>query len=117
MTALSVTREYLGRGTALANLSGDLAAVPGATLDIQNTGDLMLVIKNGGMSSITATLEGQTSRHGNSVADKAATIAAGKTGILFFANQEEFNLSGVMQVTLSGTTSVTCGLYRIRRAG
>ena len=119
MTALSVTREYKSDGSWLADLEADLAAAPGTVIDIQNSGDLLLVIKNGSGGSMTATLAAVADaegRGGSTVGDVVATIGNGNIAFFEPAKQSMFNTAGVMQVTLSTASSVSVALYRLRKS-
>lgn len=71
-----------------------------------------LVVKNGGGSSITVSLDILPTIDGQPVTDRTVTVpAAGERWIGPFPSAYYSNASGLVTVTFSGVTSVTVGAF------
>ena len=104
-------------GVGIADLAGTAIATSAAlTNQWYNTGNEIVFISNGSMSSITATLKAvpdNFGRGGSTVGDQALTVAASKIGMFPFAAPQGFNTGGLATVEISLATSITFGVVRI----
>lgn len=120
MTAYATTAEYLDRGAGIQDLEASLVAAA-TSMEFKNDGNIVVVINNGSVGSVTATLKSQPDPYGRGGAsdtdnDEVYTIAAGKLAFIPLMNPAMFNLSGVAQITLSAAASVTVGFFRLTKA-
>lgn len=105
----------LDRGIPFDGVAADGVAVTDTELTWFNSGYELLLIYNGDVSGITATLSGVPDRDGRSLPDQVATIAAGDTAVFPMMAPHMFNDGDKPLVTLSATTSVTALLFSQRK--
>lgn len=105
----------LDRGIPFDGVVADGVAVTDTELTWFNSGYELLLIHNGDVSGITATLSGVPDRDGRSLPDQVASIAAGDTGVFVMMAPHMFNDGDKPLVTLSATTSVTALLFSQRK--
>lgn len=73
-------------------------------------GDQLLVVRNGGGASITATIKSATSVDGLAVPDRTVSIAAGATAVVLEAQVARQPSNGKVYIDWSAAASVTAGL-------
>ncbi|MFE6500769.1 hypothetical protein [Kitasatospora sp. NPDC057738] len=98
------------------NASTPIAALNLAAVDGTNgnqwtyKGDQLLVVRNGGASSITATIKSATTVDGLVVPDRTVTIAASATAVILEAQVARQLANGKIYIDWSAAASVTAGL-------
>lgn len=107
---LTPIAELSDLGVGVADLIGSFVAASDTTVRFRNTGDLVLFVNNGSASPLAATMEGV-----DEADDDDLTIAAGDVGAFFRIPPDKFNVNGQAELTLDATSSITLGLYRLRR--
>ena len=119
---ISPARVFEDRGIGVGDVDAILTAANSnyGTVRFKNTGDLILVVKNGSASPVTVTLKSapDSTGRGGEVAgtfDEPITIAAGDTGFFPFMSPAMFNSEGLVEVTLSATTTILIGIVRLRQ--
>jgi len=106
----------LDRGIPFDGVAADGDAVTDTVLTWFNSGYELLLIHNGDVGAITATLAGTPDRDGRSLPDQVCSIAAGDTGVFPMMAPHMFNLGDNPSITLSAITSVTALLFTQRKA-
>ncbi len=108
--ALLTTQQIANSGL---NPSFVAAAGGGDTFRAEDT--VFLVVKNGGGSSITATIATPaTSSEGLAIADAAVSVTNGQERWIGpFKDEFRDPATGLVTVTYSGVTSVTVGVFRL----
>lgn len=113
MAALTV--QTASRSANGQSLAGVAAAGGGDTF--VNTGQEILVVKNGGGAGITVTITTPATVDGLAVADLTATIAAGETRSIGPFPPSIYNDTGVnggnVSVGYSSVTSVTVAVLKV----
>jgi hypothetical protein len=95
-------------------LVASLASATGGGDSFVTTGKEFFVVKNGGGGSINVTFAVQSTVDGQSVASKVVAVAAGAIkGIGPFNPALYGDGNQRVQVTYSGVTSVTVGVYTL----
>lgn len=88
------------------------AAVAAAGDTFPNDGRTMVHVANGGTASVTVTFNGGLDGNGRDE-DLAVAIAAGSDAVFGFFRKDLWNNgSGQVEMTYSGTASVTAAVYR-----
>lgn len=88
------------------------AAAAGGGDKFVNTGNELLYIKNGGVGSITLTLDAQTVA-GLTITDPTVAVAAGAEKIVGPFDPRYFtDATGFLNLTYSGVTSVTVAVIQ-----
>jgi hypothetical protein len=79
-----------------------------------NSGQELIVIKNGGAGPITVTIDIPFVVDGQAVEDRTVTIAAGATKVIGPFNRATYNQTdGTVHLDLSDTASVTIGVVQM----
>lgn len=116
----AITVQTVNKSGVAANL---VAASGGGDTFINDASELtLLMVRNGGGSSITVTIDVvptnvSTSFGSLSVSDTAVAVAAGATAVIGPFRQALYNNgSGLVSVTYSGVTSVTVAALKIDKS-
>lgn len=102
--------------TVTPNSSGALItpAAVSASDKFANSGRSILVVENGGGSSVNVTINSQLTADGNAVADKVVAVAAGATRAIGpFAPGVYNDADGFVNVDFSAQTSVTAYVVQV----
>jgi hypothetical protein len=79
-----------------------------------NTGNEVLMVKNGGATEITVTIVSAVKCNQGFSHDLAVTVSAGAEKLIGSFNPARFNTSdGIASITYSASTSVTVGVIRV----
>lgn len=118
MAQVLTPTTLLDRGEGVADLSAAAVAATSTEIVFPNDGSLILAVVNNDASSKTATLKAVADpdgRGGATVSDVAIVVPTLQIGLFPFMSPAMFNSGGNATVTLSATTSVKLGLYRLTK--
>ncbi|WP_224274080.1 hypothetical protein [Streptomyces sp. LS1784] len=73
-------------------------------------GRQLLVVRNGGGASITATIKSATTVDGLAIPDRTVTVAASATAVILEAQVARQPVNGKVYIDWSAAASVTAGL-------
>lgn len=97
-----------------AGLADSLAAAAGGGDQFANTGREFFEVLNGGGGSVNVTFETPATVDGEPIADRVVAVAAGvRKKIGPFPTSTYNDANGRVQVTYSGVTTVTVGVFKL----
>lgn len=94
-------------------LDGVLSAATAGGDDVPTGSGVLLVVKNGDASSHAVTLVTPGTVNGLAIADRAVTVAAGKTELIPLTGDYRDPTTGRASITYDGVTSVSVGVVRV----
>lgn len=94
-------------------LDGALSAASGGGDDAPTGAGVLLVVKNGDSGSHVVTLVTPGTVNGLAIADRAVTVAAGKTELIPLGGDYRNPSTGRASITYDGVTSVSVGVVRV----
>lgn len=94
-------------------LDGVLSAATSGGDDAPTGAGLVLVVKNADASGHTVTLATPGTLNGLAIADRAVTVAAGKTELIPLTGDYRDPATGRASITYDGVTSVSVGVVRV----
>ena len=106
----------LAADSSILDLIGQLVAATGGGDQFFMAGNELLIVNNGGGVGVTVTVTASGTLSEWTPLNLTATIAAGKIGLINVNYGLRFrDANGNVQLTYSGVTSVTVGVFRIGR--
>lgn len=121
MAVVAITKEYYDDGGValeLQDLDAILVVPADTSIQFQNDGNVVAIIRSTAVGTVTVTAEGVPDPKGRS-ADVVYTIPIGSVTPQFamvpFLDPSMFNAGGLATLTLQTVTGITFALIRLRK--